>query len=153
MKDPQYKKKSELEKLYLDTTYSVFINKQQYDINIGDPVPLGINKLLDKEKSAVILTAWNPRSQLLSAQENKTRNNELKSAINQYTVFRALGQGSDLSDTSWSAEESYLILGIHKEDANKLAVEHGQYAYVWLESEMPASLIFTQLWQSLSDDS
>ena len=145
--------KIELTKHYLDTMYSVFINEEQYDIKIGKPVPLGINKLLDKEKSAVILTAWNPRSQLLSAQENKTRNNELKSAINQYTVFRALGQGSDLSDTSWSAEESYLILGIHKEDANKLAVEHGQYAYVWLESEMPASLIFTQLWQSLSDDS
>ena len=145
--------KIELEKNYLDTTYSAFINKQQYDINIGEPAPLDINKLLDKEKSAVILTAWNPRSQLLSVQENKTRNNKLKSAINQYIVYRALGQGSDLSDTSWSAEESYLILGIHKEDANKLAIEHGQYAYVWLESEMPASLIFTQLWQSLSDDS
>jgi len=140
--------KSELEKHYLDTTYSIFINEEQYDIKIGKTLPSAIQKLLNSEKSAAILTAWNPRSQLLSSKENKARNNELNSALNQYSVFRALGQGSGLSDTSWPAEESYFILGIKKEEADILAVEYGQYAYVWLESEKPASLIFTRLWPS-----
>ena len=142
--------KIELEKHYLDTTYSTFINEELYDIKIGKTLPSAIQKLLNSEKSAAILTAWNPRSQLLSSQENKDCNNELNSALNQYTVFRAVGQGSD---TSWQAEESYFILGIQKEDSNKLAIKYGQYAYVWLESEKPASLIFTRLWPSSGNDS
>jgi len=138
--------KSELEKHYLDTTYSIFIDEEQYDIKIGKPLPSVIKKLLDKEKSAVILTAWNPRSQPLSSQENKARNNELNSVLNKYSVLNALGQGSDISDTSWPAEESYFILGIKKREAEILAVEYEQYAYVWFESEKPASLVFTNIW-------
>jgi len=145
MKNPQYKQKSELEKLYLDTTYSVFINKQQYDIKIGEPVPLDINKLLDKEKSAVILTAWNPRSQALSLDENKNKNNELYSCLkfNNYTVFNALGRGDDLS---WPAEESFFILGIQKQEVEQLAIDYGQYAYVWLIEDKAASLVFSNIW-------
>lgn len=145
--------KSELEKHYLDTTYSIFINEEQYDIKIGKSLPPTIQNLVNNKKSAVILTAWNPRSQPLSSQENKARNNELNSALNKYSILSALGQGSDLSDTSWPAEESYFILGIKKREAERLAVEYGQYAYVWLESEKPAALIFTHIWHSLSDDS
>lgn len=145
MKDPQYKQKSELEKLYLDTTYSVFINKQQYDIKIGEPVPLDINKLLDKEKSAVVLTAWNPKSQLMSLQQNKKRNVELKKTLqkNNFTVLNALGHGNDLL---WPAEESFFIAGIKKQEVENLAIDYGQYAYVWLEAEKPASLVLTSIW-------
>ena len=140
---------SELERHYLDTTYSIFINEEQYDINIEKPLPPVIKKLVNKEKSAVILTAWNPRSQSLSSQENKERNSKLKIQLKNFIIFNALGQGSDLSDTSWPAEESYFVLGIKKREAELLAVEYEQYAYVWLESEKPASLIFTHIWQSL----
>ncbi len=141
--------KSELEKFYLDTTYSIFINEEQFDIKIGKPLSSVIKNLLEKEKSAVILTASNPRSQLLSPQENKVRNNALHSALNKYSVLSALGQGSDLSNASWSAEESYFIVGMKKNEAELLAVEYEQYAYVWCEREKPASLIFTPIWQSL----
>ena len=136
--------RNELEHHYLDTTYSIFIDKEQYDIKIGKLLPTVILNLVNKEKSAVILTAWNPRSLPLSSEENKVRNTKLILALSQYTFFTALGKGRD---TSWQAEESYLVLGIQKEDANKLAVEYGQYAYIWLESEKPASLIFTHIWQ------
>lgn len=139
--------KIDLEKHYLDTTYSIFIDEERYDIKIGKPLPSAIQKLLNSEKSAAILTAWNPQSQLLSSNENKTRNNELNSSLSKYSVFNAIGQGSGLSDKSWPAEESYFIPGIKEEEANKLAVEYGQYAYVWLESERTASLIFTRIWQ------
>ena len=139
--------KNELEKAYLDTTYSVFIDNNKYDIKIGDPIPSIVTQLFDneKEKSAVILTAWNPRSKTLSLEENKTRNNKLHSYLknNNYTVYKALGQGND---ASWPAEESFFIVELNKDDAEKIAVEHGQYAYVWCESEKTASLIFTHLW-------
>ena len=138
--------KNELERHYLDTTYSVFVDEEQYDIKIGNPLPSVIKKLLDKEKSAVILTACNPRSQPLSSQENKAHNNKLYSNLknNKYIIYKALGQGDD---ASWPAEESFFIIGLNKADAEKIAVEYGQYAYVWLENKKPASLVFTNIWQ------
>jgi len=137
--------KKELEQHYLNTTYSVFIDEKKCAIKINKPLPAVIQKLVNKEKSAAILTAWNPRSQALSLAENKSRNNELILKLKNYTIFNAVGQGED---PSWLAEESYLIPGIEKSQADIMAVKFEQYAYVWCESEKPASLIFTQLWQN-----
>lgn len=137
--------KQELKQHYLATTYSVLMGNNQYEINIGKKIPTQINHLLGKNKSAVILTAWNPRSQAFSSAENNDRNNLLKALLtkNNYSFYDALGQGDD---ATWPAEESFFIVGMNKDEAEQLAVEHGQYAYVLLESEKPASLIFTSLW-------
>jgi len=141
--------KKELEQHYLNTTYSVFIDEKKYDIKLEKPLPPVIQKLVNKEKTAVILTAWNPRSQALSFAENKSRNNELYLEIKNKPVFNAVGQGEE---PSWPAEESYFIPGIEKSQADIMAVKFEQYAYVWCENEKPASLIFTHLWQSLNND-
>ena len=133
----------ELEKHYLATTYSVYIEKQRYDINIQQPLPKLIKQLVHKEKAAAILTAWNPRSQQLPLLENHSRNNQLISKLDDYTIFKAIGQGGD---SSWSSEESFLILGIKRTEVDKLAIEFEQYAYVWLESGKQDSLIFSELW-------
>lgn len=137
--------KVQLEKSYLETIYSVLINGIRVDVNIGEAVPTVINDLLDNNKSAVILTAFNPRSQTFSLHENKSRNNILRAFLvkNNDLIFDAVGQGSD---SSWPAEESFFIIGISKEEAEKLAVEYGQYAYVWLDKNKPASLIFSSVW-------
>ena len=135
--------KKELEQHYLDTIYSVFIDNDQYDINIEQPLPKFIEQLVHKEKTAAILTAWNPRSQLLALLENYSRNNQLISKLNDYTTFKAVGQGGD---SSWPAEESFFILGINKTELDKLAIEFEQYAYVWIERDNQASLIFSELW-------
>ncbi len=137
--------KKELEKAYLDTTYSVFIDENKYAIKIGSPVPSIINKLFKKEKSAVIITAWNPRSKALPAEENEVRNKKLYSNLidNKYIIYKALGQGID---ASWPAEEGFFIIGLKKADAEKIAVEYGQYAYLSLEVEKSASLVFTSIW-------
>jgi len=140
---------SELEKAYLETTYSVFVDGEKYDIKIGKPIPSVINHLLENEneKSAVILTAWNPCSKALSLEENKERNNKLLLDIknSKRTIYKALGKGDD---TSWPAEESFFIPAITKETAERIAIEYEQNAYVWIESEKLASLVFTHLWQS-----
>ena len=135
--------KKELEKHYLATTYSVFIEKKQYDINIEQPLPKFIEKLVHKQKAAAILTAWNPRSQSLTLSENKSRNNQLIDKLSGYTLYKSMGQGED---TSWPAEESFCIIGINKAEVDKLAIEFEQYAYVWCDDSNTASLIFTELW-------
>jgi len=135
--------KKELEQHYLDTTYSIFIEDKQYDIKIGKILPPAIQGLINKESSAVILTAWNPQSQLLSSSANTSRNNQLNSKLKKYTVYKATGQGND---PSWPAEESYFILGLSIDEADKLAIEFEQYAYVWCENNEEISLKFTSLW-------
>lgn len=137
--------KEKLEKQYLDTTYSVYVAEDKYDININQPIPDVFNDLLAEQQSAVILTAWNPRSQVFSMQENKSRNNYLRVSLakNNFNTLDALGQGKD---SSWPAEESFFIVGISKEQAENIATEYGQYAYVWLENEKPATLEFTKIW-------
>ena len=108
-----------------------------------NPDPQDIKRIIDQEKSAVILTAWNPLSQPLPLSENYSRNNDLASKIIEHTYYKSMGQGAD---ASWSAEESFFILGMERKEADKLAVEFGQYAYVWLEKDAQASLIFSEYW-------
>ena len=103
------KRKQELEQHYRETTYSVFIENKKYDIQVKRPLPIEIQQLINKETTAVILTAWNPRSQALPLAENKSRNIELNAKLQNYTVFTAIGQGDDLK---WTAEESFFGLGI-----------------------------------------
>ena len=136
--------KAELEKKYIETIYSVFINDDKVDFKIGDLVPGAINQLIEKEQSAVVLTAWNPKSQPLSEKHNKKRNNELLLAVQQkHTVLKALGKGSDLS---WPAEESFFVIGLSNNEAEQLAIDYEQNAYVWIEADSPISLIFTSIW-------
>jgi hypothetical protein len=137
------KRKQQLEQFYRDTTYSIFIEGIQYDIKVGKKLPPVIQELVRQEKSAVILTAWNPGSQALPMSENKSRNKELHSKFKDHTLYNTLGQGSD---SSWSAEESFFILGLSREEAEQLALDFEQYAYVWLEAEKPASLVFSVVW-------
>jgi uncharacterized protein DUF3293 len=140
--------KAELEKIYLETTYSVFVNNEKYDVRIGETLPAVINKLLLEVagKSGAILTAWNPRSKTLSSEENKTRNSKLHSYLenNKYINYKSLGQGNDIS---WQAEESFFVSGVTRETVEQLAVDYEQYAYVWCESEKTTSLVFTSVWQ------
>lgn len=140
--------KAELEQHYLDSIYTVFFVNKKHEIKIGEIAPTVINELLKKAKTAVILTAWNPRSQPFSLQENKSRNNYLRVSLmkNNFSIFDAIGEGKDESGSEWPAEESFLIPGIAKEDVEKIAVEYGQNAYVLLEYDKPAVLEFSKIW-------
>ena len=134
--------KEKLKQHYLTTTYVVFFDNNKYDIRINEPIPSAINQLL-KSQPAAILTAWNPRSQPFPLHENKTRNNYLCALLNNDLVLDALGQGDD---AMWPAEESFCILGMTKDEVEKLAVDFGQYAYIWLEHDKAASLEFSDVW-------
>ena len=138
-------RKSELEKAYLETTYSIFIDDSQFELEIAQAVPVIINQLLKTKKSAAIITAWNPRSKALPTEENKKRNIKLYSRLqeNKYVIYNALGQGSNVS---WPAEESFFVLGISKEKAERIAAEFEQNAYVYCEADKPPILGFSKLW-------
>ena len=137
--------KQELKQHYIDTAYIININDKKYNIYINQVPPIEIQHHIhsSKEKTGAIITAWNPLSKLLSEEENNKRNKKLHDSILDYTFLYALGQGAN---SSWPAEKSFLILGIDKESAEKLAVKYEQNAYIWLENNQLASLVFTRLW-------
>ena len=141
--------KDELEQVYLNTVYSVFVNGHEYQIKPGEKDSDDIGTLFAKTKchSGVIMTAWNPRSQLLSLAENQKRNAGLTAQLikNKIKFYDALGKGQD---DSWEAEESFFIINISKERAESLALEHQQNAYIWLDENKPASLVFSAVWHA-----
>ena len=139
--------KTDLEQHYLDTIYFIFIDGKQYGVKIGeDNLPI-INQLFSRNNisTAALLTAWNPRSQAIDFQQNKLRNNELYNIIEEkkYPFYEALGKGED---PRWQAEEGYIILGLQKEEAENIAVQYEQNAYVWLEKGKQVALEYTSIW-------
>jgi len=136
-----------LERAYLNTRYFVHFAGETYMVKISEPPVEGVSALLEKNNmhSAVILTAWNPRSHKTTAVENKKQNNALSRYLikNNFIYYDALGEGQD---SSWPAEESFFIIGISKEQAESLALEYEQNAYIWLQHNKPVELVFTAIW-------
>lgn len=101
---------------------------------IDQPIKIGnSNPELDAfcikigEKHWAFITAWNPLSVELSADENQKRNQKLFSQITNYMVLT--GRGQDPNGI-WPAEESFLILGINLMDSISLGRRYGQRAIV-----------------------
>lgn len=143
--------KQKLERFYRETIYSVFIGGNKIGIAIDKPVPDTINKILNKNTSAVLITAWNPRSETLSLQENNQRNTELEDILltKNYQYYKAIGQ-ENVSDTKtgkkWPDEEGFCILGLNELETEQLAVDFHQNAYVLLEYGKTAILKFSKIW-------
>ncbi|MBE9523221.1 MAG: DUF3293 domain-containing protein [Proteobacteria bacterium] len=145
--------KIDLEAAYRETRYSIFIDGIEYAVGVEGTVPDEVDNLLhhSKSKTGVILTAWNPRSEVLLSEENQKRNHALLSSLNVkgYEVYEALGRGSD---PTWQAEESFFVLGLDDNAAHALAVEYGQNAYVSVHKGGPVLLVFSSTWDDGSSD-
>jgi len=86
-------------------------------------------------KVSSYITAWNPLGKTLSSSENKRLNNALKDSISEKYKFIE-GVGRD-PDGKWPGEESFLVLGINREDAMQLGKEFDQNAIVFNEDRVP----------------
>ena len=75
------------------------------------------------------ITASNPASELLSDDENRSRNRELEALLKSQDLVFYRGEGVG-SDSTWPAEASFLILGISREAAVHVGRQFGQNAIV-----------------------
>ena len=82
-------------------------------------------------QTSVFLTACNPFSQPLSAEENRCRQVELERTIAQQGWWSKQGTGRHPSN-NWLAEPSFLILGISIDQAKALGRRFDQNAFVFL---------------------
>ena len=77
-----------------------------------------------------IITAWNPFGKPASESENLNFNDKLRETLeNKNLIFESIVTLA--SNWRW-LEDSYLITGIEKEEAEKLATDFGQLAFVQL---------------------
>lgn len=113
---------------YLDTVYKV--ENPPLSLRIGQP-NADLETLLQQYgvQHWAFITAWNPKSQMLTPKENERRQQKLEKLLEKagYACFRGYGIGAN---ASWPPEESVLILGISREEALALGRHWQQYAIV-----------------------
>lgn len=99
-------------------------------------------------REAIYITAWNPFSQVLTATENASRNQELLKDVEQETLSFHIekGIGKDPSG-NWPGEESFLLVGLCKEIGHRLALKYEQNAFVYYPRNGVAELVTTPLFE------
>jgi hypothetical protein len=89
---------------------------------------------------AAFITAYNPFGEILTDEENKLRNNQLKLDIDtlELTVVKGFGQDK-LGE--WGQEESFLICGLDLDASKKVGMKYQQNAIVWFGADAIPRLI------------
>jgi hypothetical protein len=132
---------TELVEAYKRTKYLVRANDASFALCIGQQ-SAEMAELIQTASAlgCAFITAENPFSQSLTADENKVRQDSLHEDLVGIgaAVINGEGQGED---TAWPAEASYAAIGITREQACELGVKYQQNAIVWIDARGIAELI------------
>jgi hypothetical protein len=130
-----------LDAAYRATSYVVDGPDGAFALRVGETSP-PLDELLVRHNTRcwAFVTACNPGSLPLSAEENRGRQAELEAVVSKagYTFFAGQGVGED----DWLPEASVLILGITPENAAALGRHFGQNAILTGEACGPARLLW-----------
>lgn len=129
MDDSYFNIDQQLLKAYQETIYQVVKPSISIEINVLNPI---LNAFLQENDaySWAFITAWNPKSQLLSSKENKQKLEELVKMVKKagYLYFPGKGIGKD---QTWEPEQSLFILNITKAEAIRIGKYFDQNAIVF----------------------
>lgn len=128
---------------YRRTDYALFgAGGEETILNIGVP-SAAFDRILDRHgaASAVIVTAYNPRSVVLADAENGARHDRLVRLIESKGFRYALGEGRDPSGR-WRAELECVVFGISAEQGLELARAFEQNAIVFVQRGEPPALLY-----------
>lgn len=93
-------------------------------------------------ESSAYVTAWNPGSKPLPRGENDARNRELRREAEEAGLVVLEGEGRS-AGRDW-CEESFLVLGVGREQALGLAHKHGQVAFLQIEADGVPELVICE---------
>jgi hypothetical protein len=132
---------SELIAAYRAAAYEVDVGESVICFRIDQPCP-ALDGLLRGRgvTSAVLLTAYNPRSQKRPADENMQAHRALLDAVAQRGNDSLPSRGRD-PDDNWPAEPGLLILDLSRAEGLALAHRFEQYAFVWIETSQAPALV------------
>lgn len=128
---------------YRETCYSV-------------PPPDGFTLLIDRPNPTLVgvqhrhhvdcsafITACNPGSAALSAQENAGRQAILAAELRSLGLTFVEGIGQHPAN-GWPGEQSFLVFGLTLEAATTLCTRHGQNGFVWSSADGVPRLVLTK---------
>jgi len=126
---------------YQATRFEARVGTETVAIHIGE-CSADLDAILRRHTHTAwtFITAWNPASATLPADQNMRRNRDLFARLTDdgYVVFEGAGVPAD---PGWSAEESFLALGVSHGNAIHLGRAFGQNAVVWGALGGPAELL------------
>jgi len=130
----------ELVQAYGQTDY-VVLGLREFTLRVGQR-SVELQELYQSlgATSAAFITAWNPYSRQISAEENAQRNAELEVALKErgYTPFPAIGRDPS---GKWPGEDSFFVLAIPPEIAATLCIQFEQNGYLWCGSNAVPELM------------
>jgi hypothetical protein len=130
----------ELLAAYRETEYRVTEGKS-FVLRLDEPCPELLGLYRAKNVScAAFITACNPLSQPLNAEENAGRQAELRSELARRSLFYLEGIGQHPSG-DWPGEPSFLALGLALEAAKTLGRAYEQNAIVWCGADAVPGLV------------
>lgn len=105
-----------------------------------------LDRLLRETRAATFafITACNPFSKKLSAEENTRRQKALINDITQGNYRFFFGYGADPSE-KWIREESLFILNINKRDAREIARKYEQNAFLFGRLGRAVELVWSEV--------
>jgi len=123
-----------LVRAYREAIYIVSEGDEAISLRVGE-VSHAIADLMSfhKAHTAAILTAYNPYSETKSLAENEASRAKLNNALSLKALTCINAIGTDAKG-EWDSEPSVLALGISLQDAENLADEYGQNAFIWISN-------------------
>jgi Protein of unknown function (DUF3293) len=130
---------------YRTTRFVAYDGDRQVVATVGQHAP-EIDALLHRlaARSGVFITAWNPRSVVLSPELNAGAAGRLAARV-AAEGFRALPHRGFSADPAWHPEEGLFVLDIDVDYAIAMATDFGQNAITAVSIGQPASLRVTPL--------
>ena len=135
---------AELLSAYEATDFVVFDGGGEWTLNVGAPSP-HMDALLDRHgaTTAIVVTAFNPRSRVLGPEENVARHRALVRLLEERGLPFLYGEGRD-PNGHWIPETECIVFGISLTDGLDLACRFDQNAVVFIERGRAARLEFPE---------
>ena len=143
-----WESRARLERAYKATRYTATREGASVCIRIGEVcAPLDAWLAAAHAQEWAYLTACNPRSRVLSTEQNAARMAALvvDLGVIGWPLVHGAGEPepTESRQVDWTAEPSVLVLGLSREAALELAVRYDQHAFVYGRSGQAAELIWT----------
>ena len=130
---------------YNNTSYRIAIPNEVMTLRPSDHSP-SLDQFLTAGGwgSAAVITASNPRSIVLSHEDNVTANAVLRTVASEagYRMYSAVGVGDD---PKWEREDSFLLCGIALQEALVIAVRFEQNAIAYHEINAKTAIDLTDI--------
>lgn len=122
-------------KAYREAIYVVHLGDREIALQVNKASSQLATLMVEWEvNTAAFLTAFNPYSQVLDPLENEARQKRMWADVQPMCPKIFPGIGRDQND-QWPHELSMLALGISLQDAQALADQYEQNAFLWISNE------------------